>query len=147
MINHHGFLIIYKLFWLRPLNLCQAEKRFTRNPFLHVSCKKIHVTRNSLFIRVITRYTQILVYTCECSKPLLRCIPVTVIQGGPPGYFIHISITTPIVSALKNYYRQSFLEAPTDFLNHFWIQVAVSLLKPPHGGFRSKTAATKPFRK
>jgi hypothetical protein len=27
-------------------------------------------------------------------------------------------------------------------LNHFWIQVAVSLLKPPHGGFRSETAAT-----
>jgi hypothetical protein len=29
---------------------------------------------------------------------------VTVIQGGPPGYFVHISITTPIVFALKNYY-------------------------------------------
>jgi hypothetical protein len=26
---------------------------------------------------------------------------VTFIEGGPPGYFIHISITTPIVSALK----------------------------------------------
>ena len=26
-----------------------------------------------------------------------------VIRAGPPGYFIHISITTPIVSALKNY--------------------------------------------
>jgi len=36
---------------------------------------------------------------------------------------------------------------PTDILNHFWIQVAVSLLKPPHGGFRSETAVTKPFRK
>jgi hypothetical protein len=31
-------------------------------------------------------------------------ISVTFIQGGPPGYFTHISITTPIVSALKNYY-------------------------------------------
>ena len=29
---------------------------------------------------------------------------VTVIQNGPPGYFANISITTPIVSALKNYY-------------------------------------------
>jgi hypothetical protein len=28
-----------------------------------------------------------------------------------------------------------------------WIQVAVSLLKPPHGGFRRETAVTKPFRK
>jgi hypothetical protein len=29
-----------------------------------------------------------------------------------------------------------------DILNHFWIQVAVSLLKlkPPHGGFRIETA-------
>jgi hypothetical protein len=47
-------------------------------------------------------------------------------------------MTTPIVPALKKYYRytgiQSFLEAPTDFLKCFWIQVAVSILKPPHGG-------------
>jgi hypothetical protein len=26
---------------------------------------------------------------------------VTVIRVGPPGYFVHISITTPVVSALK----------------------------------------------
>jgi hypothetical protein len=64
-----------------------------------------------------------------------------------PGVFTHISITTPVVSALKNYYIQSFLEAPMDFLKYFWIQVAVALLKPPHGGFRSETAVTKPFRK
>jgi hypothetical protein len=30
---------------------------------------------------------------------------VTLIQVAPPGYFVYISITTPIVSALKNYYR------------------------------------------
>jgi hypothetical protein len=69
---------------------------------------------------------------------------MTVIQVGPPGYFTNVSITTPIVSALKNYYRLGFLEVPTDILNHFWIQVAVSHLKPPHGGFRSETAVTKP---
>jgi hypothetical protein len=28
-------------------------------------------------------------------------IPATAIQGGPPGYFINISITTPVVFALK----------------------------------------------
>jgi hypothetical protein len=61
---------------------------------------------------------------------------------GPPGYFILILITTPVVSALKNYYIESFLEVPADILNHFWIQVAVSLLKPPHGGFRIETAVT-----
>jgi hypothetical protein len=32
-------------------------------------------------------------------------MPVAVIQVRPPGYFIHVSITTPIVSALKNYYH------------------------------------------
>jgi hypothetical protein len=53
-----------------------------------------------------------------------------------------ISITTPIASALKNYYVKSFLEVPTDILNHFWIQVAVSLLKPPRGCFRSETVVT-----
>ena len=58
----------------------------------------------------------------------------------PPGYFTHISITTPIVSALKNYYRWGFLEVPTDILNNFWIQVAVSEVKRPlHGRFGSET--------
>jgi hypothetical protein len=42
---------------------------------------------------------------------------VPVFQVGPPGYFIHVSITTPIVTALKNY------------LKYFWIQVAVSEVK------------------
>jgi hypothetical protein len=32
--------------------------------------------------------------------------------------------------------------SPNGFLNRFWIQVAVSLPKPPHGGFRSETAVT-----
>jgi hypothetical protein len=31
-------------------------------------------------------------------------ISVTLIRVGPPGYFIHVSITTPIASAMKNYY-------------------------------------------
>jgi hypothetical protein len=30
--------------------------------------------------------------------------------------------------------------SPNGFLNCFWVQVAISLLKPLHGGFRSKTA-------
>jgi hypothetical protein len=43
-----------------------------------------------------------------------------------------------------------YLELPRSsngFFKYFWIQVAVLLLKPPHGGFRSETAVTKPFRK
>jgi hypothetical protein len=30
----------------------------------------------------------------------------------------------------------STVEVPTDILNHFWIQVAVLLLNPPHGARR-----------
>jgi hypothetical protein len=40
-----------------------------------------------------------------------------------------------------------FLEVPTDILNRFWIQVAVLLPKPPHGGFRSETVVTQQFQK
>jgi hypothetical protein len=67
-----------------------------------------------------------------------------VIQVGPLGYTAHISITTSVAFALKNYYTQGFLEVPADILNHFWIQiqVVVSLLKPPHGGFKIETAVT-----
>jgi hypothetical protein len=32
--------------------------------------------------------------------------------------------------------------SPNGFLNHFWIQVTVSFLKPPHDDFRSETAVT-----
>ena len=57
-------------------------------------------------------------------------------SGSPLGYFIQISITTPVVSALKNCYMSSFLEVPSDILYHFWIQVAVLPLKPPRGRFQ-----------
>jgi hypothetical protein len=51
----------------------------------------------------------------------------------PQVFSVHFSITTPIASALKKYYTQRFLEAPAGilFINYFWIQVAVSLLKEP----------------
>jgi hypothetical protein len=68
----------------------------------------------------VTRYTY-------CA----RYKSVTVIRVGLPGYFVHVSITTPVVSALKNYYIQSFLEVPTGFFKYFWIQVAVSEVKRP----------------
>jgi hypothetical protein len=49
-------------------------------------------------------------------------------------------MTTPIAPALKNFQKRNdhlgpevFPEAPADILNHFWVKVAVSLLKlkPP----------------
>jgi hypothetical protein len=69
----------------------------------------------------------------NATKPCWKS--VTVIQVRPPGHFTHVSITTPIVSALKNYYRLSFLEVPTDILNPCWSLVTVSLLNPPQGVF------------
>ena len=62
--------------------------------------------------------------------------PMAFIQDRPLGYFTHVSITTPVVqyaviSALKNYHTQGFLEVPADILKHFWIQVAVSEMKRP----------------
>jgi hypothetical protein len=53
------------------------------------------------------------------------------IQVTPLGCFIHIPLTTPVVSALKKYYIWSFLEVPADFLNHFWIEVVFSEVKRP----------------
>ena len=83
-------------------------------------------------------------HLCRMSVNLIRFphqTSVAVIQDSSwtPGHFKYISITTPIASALKNYYIQSFLEleVPTDILNHFWIQVVVSFLKP------SETAARR----
>jgi hypothetical protein len=85
------------------------------------------------------RATDVLIHHADTG-----IISVPLIQVRPPGHFIRISITTPVVSAWKNYYIQGFLEVPMDFLNHFWIQMAVSLLnlKPPCGGFRSKTGVS-----
>jgi hypothetical protein len=37
---------------------------------------------------------------------------------------------------LENHYMQRFLEAPAGIFNLCWVQVAVSLRKPPHGCFR-----------
>jgi hypothetical protein len=39
------------------------------------------------------------------SFPRAVGISMRFIQVRPPGYFTHVSITTPIVPALKNYYR------------------------------------------
>ena len=70
---------------------------------------------------------------------------------GAPGVFYTYFYNHARRLRLEKLFIQSFLEVPTGFFKYFWIQVAVSLslslLKPPHGGFRSETAVTKPFRK
>jgi hypothetical protein len=53
----------------------------------------------------------------------------------PPRYFSYAYLyDLPVVSALKNYYMQGFLEVevPADILSRFcWIQVAVLEVKRP----------------
>ena len=91
-----------------------------------------------LFCRVLQSATVQTCYIYVFSQ-WLRFIsgPVGVLQisefhsSSPLGHFIHVSIITPVVSVLKNYCVWSFLEVPTDIFNHFWIQIAVSILKPP----------------
>jgi hypothetical protein len=65
---------------------------------------------------------------------MLYCISVPFIQGDPSGHFTHVSITTPVVFALKNYYAYSTLELPRSFNGHF------KPLSDQGGGFRSETA-------
>jgi hypothetical protein len=66
-------------------------------------------------------------------------------SGSDPRGVLYKFLKQRIGSALKNYYMQSFLEFPTGILNHFGIQVAVLLLKLPHGGFRIETAVAQPL--
>ena len=68
---------------------------------------------------------------------LYMVMSVAFIQVGPLGYFAHISITTLIARALKNYSRWNFLEVPTDIFYP---------LPDPDGGFTSETAGRR-FRK
>jgi hypothetical protein len=57
------------------------------------------------------------------------------------GYFIHVSITTPIASALKIILTDMELSRSSNgHFNHFWIQVAVSEVKRQLGNrFESET--------
>ena len=80
-----------------------------------------------------------------------RCSPLSALHRPPSGFhsrwtpgvfYTHFYNHARRLRLEKLLCAESFLEVPTDFLNHIWIQVAVSLLKPSHGGFRSETAAT-----
>jgi hypothetical protein len=82
-----------------------------------------------------SEYKKIYIYP-QVFYTYFYCINTPVV---PPG-MLHIFLLYK--RTLINCYTYSFLEAPTGFFNHFWIQVAISLLKPPHGGFRSETAVT-----
>jgi hypothetical protein len=49
--------------------------------------------------------TDVMERSCAVARGIdINSKTVAFIKVRPPGYFTHISITTPIVSALKNYY-------------------------------------------
>ena len=51
-------------------------------------------------------------------------------RPNPGVFYTHFyTVNMTVVSALKNCHIWSFPEVPMDFLNHFWIQVAVSEVK------------------
>jgi hypothetical protein len=75
-----------------------------------------------------------------------------VIRVEPRGYFINIPVlcyaipvTTPVVSALKNYYTYRYMGL-SRISNGFFLSasgfvfVSLLFLKPPHGGFRIEAA-------
>jgi hypothetical protein len=59
---------------------------------------------------------------------------VTLIRVGPPGHFIHVSLTTPIVSALKKQLCLELSRSPNGFFK---------ALLDPGGGFTSDTTARR----
>jgi hypothetical protein len=124
LLRTRGRRYFFLIFWL--------EKRGDGCCFfVVVTVTKIPTSRASLFLGGNHNHTHIK--------------SVEFIQVTPLGYFIHISIVTPIASALKNYCIESFLEFSTDILNHFWIQVVVPLLKPPKPPPIPKQGARPPF--
>jgi hypothetical protein len=79
-------------------------------------------------------------------------IAAPLIQVPPPGvfytYFYNHTRRPRLEKLLYRYIGLCGSGSSNGFFNHFWIQVAVSLikLKPPHGGFRSEMAVAKPFQ-
>jgi hypothetical protein len=62
-----------------------------------------HYNKHTAFYNTVGKT---LCYQVPCAISInTALISVPLIRVGPPGHFIHISITTPVVSALKNYYR------------------------------------------
>jgi hypothetical protein len=69
-------------------------------------------------------------------------MPVTQIADRPPKL-----LYTNFYNHVRRLRQEKLLylelsRSPNGFFYHFWIQVAVSLLKPPHGGFKNETAGT-----
>jgi hypothetical protein len=61
-----------------------------------------------VLVRMLPLPVLVLVLPLPAMVPVLMlvCVHVSgVHSSSTPGYFTHISITTPTVSALKNYYR------------------------------------------
>ena len=81
------YVYVY-LYFTVPIYVIRVR---TPKYFVHISTEYNHAHLPRLK-KLLYRYLEL----SRLSVPLIR--------AGPPGYFIHISITTPVVSALKNYY-------------------------------------------
>jgi hypothetical protein len=72
------------------------------------------------------------IYIYKFMYTFISHISAALIQGGPPGYFMHASITTPVASRLKKLFYPGLSRSPNGhFINNFWIQVAVTEVKRP----------------
>jgi hypothetical protein len=63
----------------------------------------------------------------------------TIFDVGPLGYFAHISIITPDVSALKTIISRAFYRIPGDYFKPRLDLGGGFKLKTPHDCFRSET--------
>jgi hypothetical protein len=80
-------------------------------------------------------------WDAACGGGGMYSMPVTFIQVGPPGYFHTYFYNRARRLRLEKllYLGLSIIEAPTDFLNYLWIQVASEAKRPLHSRFGSET--------
>ena len=58
--------------------------------------------------------TDVMERSCAVARGIdINTVPLFQVQVGPPGHFKHISIPTPTVTALKNYYSEFHIAPQT----------------------------------
>jgi hypothetical protein len=106
------------------------------------SCPCPYFHSNSIIRTAGPNSTSIRWYRYRCRIPHISP-PVSVSSWTPRifyTYFYNRARRLRLEKLLLLYLELS--SSSNGRFNNFWIQVAVSLLKPPHGGFRSEMTAT-----
>jgi hypothetical protein len=91
--GHSGRCVLRAARAARAMILRTARHSSTQGAWATTGCMRGAWTE--MGHAVLTTHTHVM-YTPHTSVPVFRV--------GPPGYFAHVSITTPVVSAWKNYY-------------------------------------------